>query len=94
MSTIVGWMILIAVIALAMGLLTAAPGLSLLVVLILFETLAVIRFRTYSRRGQPMSGCVQGAWILMFLIVTPILSIAAVLIGMFAYCSVNPHAYR
>jgi hypothetical protein len=92
MSTIAGWMTLIAVIGLAMGLLIVAPGLSFLVVLILFETLAALRFRAYARRGQPMSGCAQTAWILMFLIVTPILSVVAVLIGLFAYCTVNPDA--
>ncbi len=87
MSTIAGWMTLIAVIGVAMGLLVVAPGLSFLVVLVLFETLAAIRFRAYSRRGKQMSGCVQTAWILAFLIVIPIVAVVAALIGLFAYCT-------
>jgi hypothetical protein len=92
MSTIAGWMALIAALGAAMGLLVVAPGLSFLVVLILFETLAALRFRAYSRRGKQMSGCVQTAWLLAFLIVIPIVAGVAVLIGLFAYCTVNPNA--
>jgi hypothetical protein len=94
LSTIAGWMALIAAVGVAMGLLIVAPGLSFLVVLILFETLAAIRFKAYRRRGKPMSGCVETAWVLTFLIVIPIMSVVAVLIGLFAYCSMNPGALR
>ena len=98
MSTIAGWMTLIAVIGLAIGIPIVNPeaiGVSLLLILIYFETLAALKFRAYRRSGEPMSGCAQTVWILSFLIVIPFLSIVAFIIGLFAYCAVlRPDAFN
>jgi hypothetical protein len=98
LSTIAGWMALIAVIGVAIGIPIVEPdaiGISYLLILIYFETLAALKFRAYRRRGEPMSGCAQAAWILSFLIVIPFLSIVAFIIGLFAYCAVlRPDAFK
>lgn len=91
LATIAGWMITIAVIGVAMGTMILSPFVFIVVVFVLLEAVAVIRFRE-SRRRKPMSGGVLAIWVLAFTVVIPIVSIVASLTALYIYCSVNPDA--
>jgi hypothetical protein len=94
LSTIAGWMVLIAVLGVIMGIMTVAPYLFILVLLVAPEAVAVIKFRESRRRNQAMSGCVVTAWVLAFTIVIPVVSIVAGVVALVAYCTVNPRAFQ
>jgi hypothetical protein len=93
LSTIKGWMIVIAVIGVLLGAMLVAPVVFILAVVVLFETVAISQFRE-SRRRQPMSGCAEAIWLLMFLLVVPIVAVVAAVIALYAVCTVAPQAIQ
>jgi small-conductance mechanosensitive channel len=90
LSTIAGWMTLIAVLGVVMGAMIVVPALSFLVVLVLFEALAAIRFQANRRGGQPSGDDNPVNYIITYMIVIPIVAIVAALIGLFVHCLRTP----
>jgi hypothetical protein len=94
LSTIAGWMTLIAVIGVTMALMIEVPGLmivaaplSVLVPIGLIETLAARRFMSYRRGGRPMSAYEEAAWILALSVLIPTLGVVAVIAAAVHYFS-------
>ena len=83
-------MTLIAGLGVMMGALVVAPTLSFLVVLVLFEALAAMRFRADRRGGRPNQNDSRATYILTYMIVIPIVAIVAALIGLIVHCIMNP----
>jgi hypothetical protein len=88
MSTIGDWMILIAVIGVAVGIFREAPGLAIVLLVTVVPALAVTEVKAYNRRrrGEPMSGWDRAAWVLGLTILFPFL-LMALAIALFAVCS-------
>ncbi len=88
MSTIAGWMILIAVIGVAMGLFREAPGLAFVLLISVVPALAVTEVKAYRRRrrGEPMSGLERSCWFVGLTILIPILAVVALVVALFTYC--------
>jgi ribosomal protein L40E len=89
LSTIAGWMILIAVIGVAAGLLREAPGLAVVLLVIVGPALATteVKASRRRRRGEPMSSWEWTLWVLGLMFLIPIVLIVAVAIALFLYCS-------
>jgi hypothetical protein len=88
MSTIAGWMILIAVIGVAIGLFRETPGLAFILLVSVAPALAVTEVKAYRRRrrGEPMSAWERTFWLLGLTILIPILAAVALFVALFAYC--------
>jgi hypothetical protein len=87
-STIGGWMVLIAVIGVAVGIYREAPGLATVLLASVVPALVVteVKASRRRRRGEPMSGWERVAWILALTILIPILLIVALFAALFTYC--------
>jgi hypothetical protein len=88
MSTIAGWMILIAAIGVAVGLFREAPGLAVSLLVSIAPALAITEVKAYRRqhRGVPMTIPERIAMVLILAIVIPILVIIALVVALFTYC--------
>jgi hypothetical protein len=93
LSTIRGWMIAIAVIGVTMGSMVVSPFVFVLVVFVLLEAVAAIRYRE-SRRRKPMAAWVLAIWIFAFFVVIPIMSVVVAFTALYAYCAMNPNAFQ
>jgi hypothetical protein len=89
LSTIAGWMVVIAVIAVELGLSVTAPGLAVVLLVSVVPALAVTELKAYRRRrrGEPMSTGERVAWIFGLTILIPILLFVALVVALFMYCS-------
>ena len=89
LSTIGGWMILIAVIGVAVGIFREAPGLAILLLISVVPALIITEIKAYRRRrrGEPMSGLDRLLWVLLLSILVPFLLIIALAVALFMYCS-------
>ena len=88
MLTIAGWMILIAVIGVAIGLVREVPGLGFLLLISVVPALVVteVKARRRRRRGEPMSGWERTFWLVGLTILIPILAVVALFVALFTYC--------
>jgi len=89
LSTIGGWMALIAVIGVAAAIFRDAPGLAVLLFVSVVPALIVteVKARSRRRRGEPMSVSERVAWVIGLAIVIPILLWIALIAAVFAYCT-------
>ncbi len=87
LSTIGGWMVLIAATAVALAIFVAAPWLIIVLSASAVPALFVTEFKAFRRRrrGEPMSGWQRLAWFLGLTILFPIL-LVALAIMLFAIC--------
>lgn len=81
LSTIGGWMVVIAVIGVALAILAVAPPLAAVLLVSAMPALFVTEFKTYRRRrrGEPVSGWQRLVWFLGFTILFPIVLVALVI---------------
>jgi hypothetical protein len=87
LSTIGGWMVLIAAIGVSLAILVLAPPLFVVLLASAVPALSLTEIRTYRRRrrGEPVSGWQRLAWFLGLTILLPIV-LVAVVICLFALC--------
>jgi hypothetical protein len=87
LSTIGGWMVLIAGIGVALGIVVAAPPVAIGLVLSSVPALAITEFKAYRRRrrGESVSGWQRLIWFVEFTILIPIL-LAALGIALILLC--------
>jgi hypothetical protein len=90
MSTIGGWMIVIAVIGVAAGLFREAPGLAIVLLVSVAPALAITELTARRRlqRGEPMSIAERVARVLGLTILIPFLVIVALAVALFTFCFV------
>jgi hypothetical protein len=88
MSTIAGWMILIAAIAVAVGLFREAPGLAVVLLVSVVPALTLTEWKAYHRRrrGEPMTVPQRIVMVIVLTILIPILVIIALVVALFTYC--------
>ncbi len=88
LSTIAGWMVLIALIAVLAGLFREAPGLAIALLVCVLPAWAIteVKAARRRRRAKPMSGMERALWIVALTILIPILVITALGIALFAFC--------
>jgi hypothetical protein len=89
MSTIGGWMVLIAVIGVAIGFFREAPGLTIILMISVVPALFFTELKARKRqsRGEPMSGWERAFWLLGLTILIPILTVVALVVALFTYCA-------
>ncbi len=78
LSTIGGWMVVIAAIGVALAILVVAPPLAVVLLASAVPALFVTEFKTYRRRrrGEPVSGWQRLGWFLGFTVLLPIVLVA------------------
>jgi hypothetical protein len=88
MSTIAGWMILIAAIGVAVGIFREAPGLAVVLLVSVVPALALTEWKAYRRRrrGVPMTVPERIVLVIVLTIVIPILLAIALVVALFTYC--------
>ncbi len=88
MSTIAGWMILIAAIGVAAGIFREAPGLAMVLLISVVPALALTEWKAYRRRrrGVPMTVPQRIVLVLALTVLIPILLAIALVVALFAYC--------
>ncbi len=88
MSTIAGWMILIAAIGVAVGIFREAPGLAMVLLVSVVPALALTEWKAYRRRrrGEPMSVPQRILMVIVLTILIPILAFVALVVALFTYC--------
>ncbi len=90
-SSISGWMVVVAILAVCLGLYAVAPGLLFLAAISVLPALAIVEFNAARRRrgGMPMSAVERVGIFLLLTIVIPVLVAGAAIIALIAYCSMN-----
>ncbi|MGP0067244.1 MAG: hypothetical protein ACLQGP_27075 [Isosphaeraceae bacterium] len=88
LSSIAGWMVLIALIAVFAGIFRAAPGLAIALLVCFLPAWAItsVKAGRRRRRAEPMSGMERALWIIGLTILIPIVVITALGIALFAFC--------
>jgi len=89
LSSIAGWMVLIAIIAVFAWIFRTVPGLAigLLVCALPAWAITAVKAGRRRRRDQPMSGTEKVLWIVGLTILIPIVVITALGIALFVFCS-------
>jgi hypothetical protein len=89
LSTIAGWMVLIALVAVFAGIFRAAPGLAIALLVCILPAWAIteVGAARRRRRDDPMSRMERALWIVALTIMIPIVVITALGIALFAYCT-------
>jgi len=82
-------MVLIAIIAVAAGVIRLAPGLGIVLLISALPAWAIaeVRARRRRHRNQPMSGPEKALWIIGLTILIPVLLIVALVIALFLLCA-------
>jgi hypothetical protein len=88
LSTIAGWMVLIALIAVFAGIFRTAPGLAIALLVCGLPAWAIteVKAARRRRRDEPMSGMERALWIVALTVLIPTVVIAALGIALFAFC--------
>jgi hypothetical protein len=89
LSSITGWMVLTALIAITLGVFQAAPGLGIMLMISVLPALLITEIRATRRlrRGLSMSGAERVFSIVWLAILLPFLLVASIVIALFCYCA-------
>ncbi|QEH39114.1 hypothetical protein OJF2_77260 [Aquisphaera giovannonii] len=90
-SSISGWMVAIAGLAVCMGLYALAPGMLFLAAISVLPAIAAVEVKAARRRrlGLPMSAAERVVIFVLITVVTPVLVVGAAVIALIAYCSMT-----
>jgi hypothetical protein len=88
-SSIAGWMVLIALVAVVAGLVRSAPGLGVVLLVCVLPAMIITEIRASRLRRQnlSMSAMEKVLWILGLTILIPVLLVVAAVTALFIYCA-------